>query len=56
MATPFPASRTLEIAAKRPQPSPADAPAASGYEHVRRPSLVRAYQRPESTTCVKEDR
>jgi hypothetical protein len=56
MATPFPAPRTLGIAAKRRQATPALAPVASGYERETRAGLARAFRRPESTICAKGDR
>jgi len=57
MAAPTYTSRTLGIAAKRRQATPALAPvyaSASIYHHEMRPSL--ASRRPESTICAGGDR
>ena len=56
MAAPSRTSRTLGIAAKRRQATPAVAPVASGYEHDMRAGLARAFRRPESTICAGGDR
>ena len=49
-------SRTLGIAAKRRQATPALAPVASGYERETRAGLARAFRRPESTISAGGDR
>jgi hypothetical protein len=59
MATPFHTPRTLGIAAKRRQATPALAPVyafAFSYHRDVRAGLARAFRRPESTICVKGDR
>jgi hypothetical protein len=58
-AAPSRTSRTLGIAAKRRQATPAVAPvdaSAFSYHHDVRAGLARAFRRPESTTCAKGDR
>jgi hypothetical protein len=56
MTAPTRTSRTLGIAAKRRQATPALAPVASGYERETRTGLARAFRRPESTICAGGDR
>ncbi len=59
MAAPTYTSRTLGIAAKRRQATPALAPvyaSASIYDHEARAGLARAFRRPESTVCAGGDR
>jgi hypothetical protein len=55
MTAPSRTARTLGIAAKRRQATPAVAPVASGYEREPRAGLARAFRRPESTICTEGD-